>query len=74
MLANDPNKDQNAEDEIKVDDDELVSANIGCTDRMLEKIQEMDVEGAKLKIISKYQENFSNFENAIEEPTMQYQN
>ena len=63
-----------ADDGKNAIDQELIDAKIDVTHKMIEKIQDASEEGQKLKnSVSKYQDNWSNFEQAVDEMTQKYQ-
>jgi hypothetical protein len=70
-------KDQNAsnpaDDSKNNVDQELVDAKIESTHKMIERIQDESEDAQKLKIISKYQDSWSMFEQAVDEATQKFQ-
>ena len=60
-------------DEDKNVDNELVEARIESTDRMLQKILDANEEAQKLRILSKFQEHWQQFEEACSDLTQKYQ-
>jgi hypothetical protein len=64
----------NQEDSNKAVDQELIDSKIDSTHKLIERILDECEEAQKLKLLSKFNDSWSIFEQAVDEQTQKYQN